>query len=204
MQNFFQIDTGSPLKTKVLTSALCLFVEKGYYNTSIPDLVQHSGVSTGTIYKHFGDKQGLANSLMELLVEELYRQELAIIAAQDTTQARYRALVMWIVEFSLDYPEVMSFILYARHKNYLPNFSHICSSKPFMILRDIIQQGMASQEVRPMDVMIAVSLAFGSVLRMVQLHLDGVLEKPLMAYVDELTETAWCAIANPHKTIVKQ
>ncbi|HEY9017993.1 TetR/AcrR family transcriptional regulator [Thiomicrospira sp.] len=204
MQNFFQIDTGSPLKTKVLTSALCLFVEKGYYNTSIPDLVQHSGVSTGTIYKHFGDKQGLANSLMELLVEELYRQELAVIAAQDTTQARYRALVMWIVEFSLDYPEVMSFILYARHKNYLPNFSHICSSKPFMILRDIIQQGMASQEVRPMDVMIAVSLAFGSVLRMVQLHLDGVLEKPLMAYVDELTETAWCAIANPHKTIVKQ
>lgn len=204
MQNFFQIDTGSPLKTKVLTSALCLFVEKGYYNTSIPDLVQHSGVSTGTIYKHFGDKQGLANSLMELLVEELYRQELAIIAAQDTTQARYRALVMWIVEFSLDYPEVMSFILYARHKNYLPNFSHICSSKPFMILRDIIQQGMASQEVRPMDVMIAVSLAFGSVLRMVELHLDGVLEKPLMAYVDELTETAWCAIANPHKTIVKQ
>lgn len=141
---------------------------------------------------------------MELLVEELYQQELAIIAAQDTTQARYRALVMWMVEFSLDYPEVMSFILYARHKNYLPNFSHICSSKPFMILRDIIQQGMASQEVRPMDVMIAVSLAFGSVLRMVQLHLDGVLEKPLMAYVDELTETAWGAIANPHKTIVKQ
>ncbi|MBE0492808.1 MAG: TetR/AcrR family transcriptional regulator [Thiomicrospira sp.] len=204
MQNFFHVDASSPLKTKVLTSALYLFVEKGYFNTSIPDLVKHSGVSTGTIYKHFGDKQGLANSLMERLIEELYQQEIAIIEPHSSAQARYRALVVWMMQFSLDYPEVMSFILYARHKDYLPNSSHICSSKPFMILRDIVQQGIDSQELRKMDGMVAASLAFGGVLRMVQLHLDGLLERPLMAYLDELTDSAWRAIENPTKLNVKK
>lgn len=194
MQNFFHNTAASPLKSKVLTSALSLFVEKGYFNTSIPDLVKHSGVSTGTIYKHFGDKQGLASSLLAYLIEELYQQEVAVIENHSTAQARYRALVVWMFQFSLDYPGVMEFILYARHKDFLPNSSHICSSKPFMLLRDIIAQGIESQEVRRMDVMVAASMAFGSVLRMMQLHLDGVLNQPLMAYVDELTDTAWQAI----------
>ena len=66
-----------------------------------------------------------------------------------------------------------------------------------MLLRDEIAAGIASGEVRQMDVMVAASVAFGSVLRMMQLHLDGVLPCPLMDYFDDLIEAGWRAIAAP-------
>lgn len=191
---FFQAKTTNDLRAKVLNSALALFVEKGYFNTSIPDLVKHSGVSTGSIYKYFGDKEGLADKLMEALVDELYQQQKTLLAQHHTAQARYQALVRWLIQFTLDYPAVMSFVLYAKHQAFLPDSSSICSSKPFMMLRDVIAEGMASQEVREMDVMIAAALAFGSVLRLLQLGLDGVLPRPLGDYQEELIESGWRAI----------
>ncbi|MGE4502211.1 MAG: TetR/AcrR family transcriptional regulator [Thiomicrospira sp.] len=184
-----------PLQAKVLNSALVLFVEKSYFNTSIPDLVAHSGVSIGSIYKHFGDKEGVARTLLERLVEEIHQQQRAVLATQQTAQQRYQALARWMCQLTLDYPQVMGFVLYARHQAFLPDSSSICSSKAFMLLRDEIAAGMATGEVRQMDVMVAASIAFGSVLRLMQLHLDGVLEKPLMDYLDELLAACWRAIA---------
>ncbi|UQB42522.1 TetR/AcrR family transcriptional regulator [Thiomicrospira microaerophila] len=197
--DFFQHLDGSKLQVKVLNSALELFVEKGYFNTSVPDLVAHSGVSIGSIYKHFGDKQGLAEALVQRLTEEVYWREQQIVESHTGCFERYQALVKWLFQFSIDYPSVMAFMLLARHQTFLPESGSLCSSKPFMLLRDVIAQGIEQGVVRQMDLLIAASLAFGSVLRMVQLHLDGVLPKPLLAYQDELIQSGWSAIAtNPN------
>lgn len=196
VNNFLQHINGTPLQLKVLNSALQLFVEKGYFNTSIPDLVAHSGVSTGSIYKHFGDKEGLARVLMERLVEEIYQQQLAVVAEHGNAKSRYEALAHWMCQLTLEYPTVMGFLLYARHQAFLPDSSSICSSRAFMLLRDVLAQGMLSGEVRKMDVMVAASVGFGSVLRMMQLHLDGVLQQPLPEYFDEMIDAGWRAIKN--------
>lgn len=193
-QAFFQPGGRSKIEARVLNSALFLFMEKGYFNTSIPDLVQHSVVSTGSIYKYFGDKEGLAKKLMDELIKDLYEQEKTLIAQYDSCFARYQALVTWMVNFTLEYPAVMSFVLYAKHQAFLPNSSSVCSSKPFMLLRDVIADGMAHGEVRDMDVMVAAALAFGGVLRMMQLSLDGVLPESLDYYQDELINAGWRAI----------
>lgn len=192
--DFLQHVDGSPLQLKVLNSALQLFADKGYFNTSIPDLVAHSGVSIGSIYKHFGDKEGLARALMERLVEEIYQQQLAVVAEYGNAQSRYEALARWMCQLTLDYPTVMGFLLYARHQAFLPDSSSICSSRAFMLLRDVLAQGMLSGEVRKMDVMVAAAVGFGSVLRMMQLHLDGVLDRPLTAYFDEMIDAGWRAL----------
>ncbi|WP_044406746.1 TetR/AcrR family transcriptional regulator [Thiomicrospira microaerophila] len=192
--DFFQHVGGSKLQVKILNSALVLFVEKGYFNTSVPDLVAHSGASIGSLYKHFGDKQGLAEALMQRLTEEVYQRETKVIAPCVSSYSRYKALVSWLIQFTLDYPAVMSFMLLARHQTFLPESASLCSSKPFMLLRDVIAQGIREGEVRQMDLLIAASLAFGSVLRMIQLHLDGVLPKSIIDYQAELIDAGWQAI----------
>lgn len=196
MNRFFKNEQ-SDIRARALDSALMLFAEKGYFNTSIPDLVAHSGVSIGSIYKHFGDKEGMARTLLETLVEEIYQQQIRVLVSSHGARARYEALARWMCQLTLDYPQVMGFVLYARHQAFLPDSSSICSSKAFMLLRDEIAAGIASGEVRQMDVMVAASVAFGSVLRMMQLHLDGVLPCPLMDYFDDLIEAGWRAIAAP-------
>jgi len=54
---------GEALKDKVLETALNLFSEKGYFNTSIHDICRSAGVSIGAIYHHFENKEALAKSL---------------------------------------------------------------------------------------------------------------------------------------------
>lgn len=195
MSQFF-VNQTSPIRSKALNSALILFAEKGYFNTSVPDLVQHSGVSTGSIYKHFGDKEGLARALLEALVEELHSRQSELLAGVEGCQPQYLALARWMFELTVEYPQVMSFVLYARHQAFLPDSSTICSSKVFMMLRDVLAQGMQQGQIRNMDVMVAAAVAFGSVIRLMQLELDGVLDHPLMDYFEEVTQAGWRAICN--------
>ena len=54
---------------QTLRVALRLFVERGFFNTSIQDLCAEAGVSIGFFYNHFADKEGIAR--------ELYRHLLA-------------------------------------------------------------------------------------------------------------------------------
>lgn len=191
---FFDDTALSRTRQKILNSALVLFVEKGFFNTSIPDLVAHSGVSTGSIYHAFKDKQALASALMAALLEKVEHDQAACLQAPATAQERFFALAKWLLQMAEAHPKVMQFILYARHKEFLPGVQPLCSSKPFLNLRDVIAQGQAAGEVRPMDVMVASALAYGGVLRFIQLFLDGLVQAPLMTHYEELTQSAWRAI----------
>ena len=92
-------------------------------------------------------------------------------------------------------PLVMDFMLYAKHKEFLPDEKPICSSKPFELMRTIVAAGMDAGEIRRMDVMVASTSLFGVPIRMIVARLDGVLQAPLPRYLDEGWSCAWRSIA---------
>ncbi|MDG4812268.1 TetR/AcrR family transcriptional regulator [Hydrogenovibrio sp. 3SP14C1] len=194
MANFFEEADISASKKRILNSALVLFVEKGFFNTSIPDLVAHSGVSTGSIYHAFKDKEQLATTLMDLLLDKVEADQAGLLSTHSGCWQRYYHLAKWLFEMTEDFPHVMQFILYARHREFMPTIQPLCSSKPFMTLRSVLEQGQQAGELRTMDLMVASSIAYGSILRLIQLHLDGVAPEPLKEHLDELTSAAWRAI----------
>lgn len=51
---------------EVLQRAMMLFWERGYYNTSIQDLVDHLGISRSSLYDTFGGKKQLFYNAFEL------------------------------------------------------------------------------------------------------------------------------------------
>ncbi|MEA3406193.1 MAG: TetR/AcrR family transcriptional regulator [Pseudomonadota bacterium] len=192
--DFLVNDQLSKAKIKVLNSALELFVEKGFFNTSIPDLVKHSGVSTGSIYHGFKDKQAIAEALMQTLLMQIEQQQNQILNQYASSWERFYQLCKWMMDTAETYPHVMEFILSARHKEFMPDSLPICSAKPFMILRDVIQQGIQQGDLKNMDVMVAAASSYGGVLRLIQLSLDGLLEQPLSYYLDDITKTCWQSI----------
>jgi len=185
----------SQTKLAIINSALSLFVTKGYFNTSIPDLVEHSGVSTGSIYHAFKDKKAIAESLMTTLLEQIEREQQDILANNPSSWSRFYALSEWMINTADQHPQVMQFILNAQHKEFMPELPPICSSKPFLTLRKVIQQGMDDNCLLEMDLMVAASSSFGGVMRLIQLGLDNMLEKPLPSYLDTITKTCWRSIA---------
>jgi len=179
---------------RVLDAAIHLFTQRGYFNTSVPDIVRKSGVSTGSIYHHFGDKEGIARALFDSLVERMEGAFNDIERQHDTAQTRCRAVIELLFRITEDEPEVMTYMLFVKHKEFMPGMAPICSSKPFQQMREMVVNGMKSGELRQMDGMVAAASLFGGALRLISLRLDGVLEQPLDDYLDETWRCAWRSV----------
>lgn len=182
-------------RQQVLDTALHLFAERGYFNTSVHDIQRAAGVSVGSIYHHFGDKEGIARALYADLLESTDAELKAINERYDTAHERCRAAVALLFEMTEARPEQMQFILHAKHREFLPDEPPICSSAPFRRMREMVAKGIEDGEIRPLDTTVAAACLFGGPIRLIHLRLDGVLATPLGEQLDTAWECAWRAVA---------
>ncbi len=68
--DFPQTKRGHERRLALLISANDLFLERGYDAVSLDDIVNHAGGSKASIYKYFGNKEGLFTSICD------YRRDL--------------------------------------------------------------------------------------------------------------------------------
>lgn len=52
-------------KQRLIEAAIALFAERGYAATSVKEIGDHAGISTGSIAHHFGSKEGLLHAVAE-------------------------------------------------------------------------------------------------------------------------------------------
>jgi len=169
---------------------MSIFRKQGYFSTSVSDIVRESGVSTGSIYHHFGDKEGVARALFDRLIMRMENAFTDIECQYDTALARCRAVIELLFRITEEEPEVMSYMLFVKHEEFMLGRAPICSSRPFRQMREMVVSGMDNGEVRSMDAMVAAASIFGGALRMISLRLDGILEQPLENYLDEIWSSA--------------
>ncbi len=179
----------------VLDTALSLFTERGYFNTSVHDIGRAAGVSIGSIYHHFGDKVGVATALYEALNNRMEGLVGEICRRHAGAHDQARALVVRLFELTESEPRAMEFMLYAKHREFMPDAAPVCSSRPFAMMRALVAEGMARGEIREMDVMVASTCLFGGPIRMITARLDGLLERPLPDYLEEVWACAWKSVA---------
>lgn len=60
-----QIERSERSRTAILDAALELFSHRGYGATSMRDIAGRAGVSTGSVYHHFADKEAIFLALLE-------------------------------------------------------------------------------------------------------------------------------------------
>lgn len=193
--NARQATAPNPVRERVLDAAIRLFTRQGYFNTSIPDIVRASGVSTGSIYHHFGDKEGIARALFETLVNRMEVEFDRIERRHSTAAERCRAVIALLFRITEEEPDVMTYMLFVKHREFMPEVAPVCSSQPFRHMRRMVEQGMDSGEFRRLDPMVAAAAVFGGALRLINLRLDGILERPLHEYLDDVWDCAWRAVS---------
>jgi AcrR family transcriptional regulator len=104
----------SARREKILDAALECFAGHGFAGTTIEEIRQRSGASVGSIYHHFGGKEGLA---AELYVEGLrgYQEGfLQALEASDYAEACIRALVHHHLRWVERSPKLARFLMNRR------------------------------------------------------------------------------------------
>ncbi|MHB1913543.1 MAG: TetR/AcrR family transcriptional regulator [Acidiferrobacteraceae bacterium] len=186
-------DLPSP-REQVLRTALRLFTEQGYFNTSVHDIARMAQVSIGSIYHHFKDKEGIAKALFEQLVTRMGAAFDAIEDAHKTAHDRCHAVVELLFTMTEEEPAVMAYMLHAQHQEFMPGELPVCSSRPFTQMRAMAAAGMDTGEMRRMDPLVAATCLFGGPIRMISLRLDGILKNPLPQYLDEVWSASWRSV----------
>lgn len=179
------------IKQVVLDTALDLFTDRGYFNTSVHHIQKASRVSIGSIYHHFKNKEAIAKALYDNLIDQMSHAILKIMKNHSSTKDRCRAVIGHLFELTEKYPKKMNYMLHANHREFIPDQKPVCSSIPFEMIANMVQTGINRGEIREMDPIAASVSLFGGSLRLIHLKLDGVLPRPLNNYFKDVWAAAW-------------
>jgi len=180
-----------PIDCRILTAALELFVNNGYHNVSIHDVQKEADVSIGSIYNHFGGKEGVAKALYLHLLNEMNEMVDSVMQQQQTPIEQCNRIIELLFEYTESKTEIIAFVLHSKHSEFISNEAPFFSAEPIMKLRSIVQQGMQQGDIATRDSSVAVATIFGGAIHMIHLRLDGIIEKPLPELYAQLIDATW-------------
>ncbi len=185
-------------KTSIIENSLKLFSQKGFYNTTIPDIAKAMKMSVGNMYNYFSSKEELAKCAIKYSTNVL-AQELREVNNQELSSKEK------IFEFTRRYfskvqknPEIIEYFL----RVYLSNrevFSQGCEG--FLCVGEfvtevmiLLEEGASKKEFRDQDFFAAFGVFMGSLGGFAFLSGEKVLEKDLMQYSDLIAENIYRAL----------
>ncbi len=86
-------------RTAILSVAARLFAEKGYANATTAEIAHEAGVAEGTLYHHFGSKDGIFRTIFEEMTGGYISAAGRLCRGGDTGAAALRAFI----RFHFDY-----------------------------------------------------------------------------------------------------
>ncbi len=100
-------------------------------------------------------------------------------------------IITQLFKYTESHRNIISYVFHPRHNEFLTDEPPICNSSPFMSIRDIIQQGMDSGEIKKHNIWVASAAIYGGPIRMIHLRLDNVIEQPLPELLDDIIDSVW-------------
>lgn len=91
-------------RQSILEAALDCFAEGGVEAVSIDALRRSSGASTGSIYHHFGNKDGVVAALYQAILEAYKGGLLAALDGVDEARGFVRGIVLYHVRWAAQHP----------------------------------------------------------------------------------------------------
>ncbi len=180
-----------PMDCRILTAALDLFVNSGYHNVSVHEIQKQADVSIGSIYKHFGGKDGIAKALYKHILNEMDELVDDVMKEHQSPAKQCEEIIKLLCGYTETHYNIMAFVFHAKHTEFVPDEPPICNTLPFIKIRDIVKAGMENGEFRELDPWVAASTIFGGVIRMIQLRLDNMIKEPLPNYYETLLDASF-------------
>ncbi len=146
----------------IMSAALELFVERGFFGTAVPEIADKAGVGAGTIYRYFESKEALVNALYR---EEKQRfAERVLTEFPTTTIARelFRTMWMRMAQFAVENPSPFIFLELHHHASYLDAESHALEARMLELFTNVVTAAQARGELKAGPPRLLMSLVMGA------------------------------------------
>ncbi len=87
-------EKGERRKTELLKIAYRMFIEKGYDNTSIDEIIADAGIAKGTYYYYFPSKEATLEAVIDMMINEEVERARAAISVPIPVPQKIIAVIM--------------------------------------------------------------------------------------------------------------
>ena len=87
-------EKGERRKKELLKIAYRMFIEKGYDNTSIDEIIAEAGIAKGTYYYHFLSKEATLEAVIDMMISEEAERAKTVITAPVPVPQKIIAVIM--------------------------------------------------------------------------------------------------------------
>ena len=183
----------SDKRAAILETTLKLLSERGLHDTPMSMIVKESGVSTGTVYHYFENKDELITDLYHEIKTKFFHSLLAGFDPEASYEERFLHLWKTIVLFYMTHPVEMKFLEQYENSpyydaNWVENYVEFLA--PIFIF---FKRGVEEKVLKnlPMEVMMELGTSAGGALA--KRHVSGVLELT-EELIDAAALACWDAI----------
>lgn len=187
----------TPRKSEILNAALACFAELGYGATSIDDIRQRSGASVGSIYHHFGNKEGIATALYMAALEKYRDGLLAVFERNHGAENAVKAVVRFHITWAMENPDLERYLLYMRREAGAGDGEKIIRKATGAFLSRIggyMKPLIEAGAVKTFTKELYIPLIIGPAQEIIRLWLSGRSGIDLCTVREDLAEAAWNAL----------
>jgi AcrR family transcriptional regulator len=192
------VDKKGKKTEKILETALMLFSTKGFYLTTIPDIAKAMGMSVGNIYNYFSSKELLAKEIIKYSSDILGAEIRKVNEESCSVKEKIRKIVALYFEMASSKPQHLNYFLrvYLANKEVFKEGCEgmLCVSAFVTELMIFFEEGVACGELRNQDFFSAFGLFMGYLGGFVFLNGEGVLDKNLTHYIDDISLNIYNAL----------
>ena len=186
-------------RESILESALQLFSKKGFYSTTIHDIAKSMGMSSGNLYNYFKLKETLAQEIKKYTSDIVAEKIREINEMEElSTKEKIQKIVAAYFKIAEEKPEHLDYFLrvYLSNKEIFKEGCEgmLCVSAFMTELMIFFEEGVRKGELRNQDFFSAFGLFMGYLGGFVFLKGEGVLDKPITWYVDDISRNIYCAL----------
>jgi AcrR family transcriptional regulator len=183
-------------KQEILEAALRGFAEKGLAGTTVEEVRTRSGASVGSIYHHFGDKQGIAAALYVAILRDYQEGLLAVLERHDDARGTVEGLVRHHLRWVAADRDRARFLLGGRPPGAVDEIREL-NRRAFRATAGWLDEQVAAGRIRPIPFDLFYAVLIGPAQEFCRHWLEGRLRTSMRMAERELAAAAWGALSVP-------
>jgi AcrR family transcriptional regulator len=186
-------------RSDILESASKCFSGQGFEASSIEEIGTLSGASVGSIYHHFGNKEGIASVLYLESLTNYYDELDVALENCKTIEHVIKTVVRHHIDWSVAHPDLTRYLLVYRRYSAIASVEEqieALTRQKLHLFLDEIQNAVARGEILALPSSSYIAIIVGPCVEIVRLWAFNRLRGNIFEIRDALSDAAWRSLRN--------